>query len=290
MPGIHSLSMTNHQKSIRYPAPIRLAAFIASLLVLWLPIAAPIYWLVPDRNLVTILTMGLLFVGFLLLVRWWGQKFYGQTHLLKHYGLVNTQQSGWEWLTGLFSGLCLVLCLFGLEGVLGWALWQSPANLPRIIVEGLLSAIGIGFAEELVFRGWLLDELERDYPPPVALVTNGLLFAGLHFIKPLTEVLRTWPQFPGLLLLGLALVWAKRWRRGRLGLPMGLHAGLVWGYYIINVGQLIRYSGSVPDWVTGVDRNPLAGAFGLLFLSALAFWMYHASRVQNVTRSPTAKQ
>jgi len=30
-------------------------------------------------------------------------------------------------------------------------------------------------------------------------------------------------------------------------LPIGLHSGLVWGYYIINVGQLVEYSGQVPD-------------------------------------------
>jgi membrane protease YdiL (CAAX protease family) len=142
-----------------------------------------------------------------------------------------------------------------------------------VILEGLASALGIGFAEELLFRGWLLDELQRDYHPRVALWADSTLYALLHYIKPLQEILRTWPGFPGLLLLGLTLVWAKRSRRGRLGLPIGLHAGLVWGYYIINVGQLVQYSGQVPEWITGVDRNPLAGVMGLLFLGVLAFWM-----------------
>jgi membrane protease YdiL (CAAX protease family) len=55
----------------------------------------------------------------------------------------------------------------------------------------------------------------------------------------------------------------------RLGIPIGLHAGLVWGYYIVNVGQLIEYSNQVPVWVTGIDGNPIAGVMGLLFLSGL---------------------
>jgi hypothetical protein len=75
------------------------------------------------------------------------------------------------------------------------------------------------------------------------------------------------------LLLGLTLVWSKRTRSGLLGLPIGLHAGLVWGYYIINVGQLVQYSGQVSPWITGIEGDPLAGFMGLLFLSVLAFWM-----------------
>jgi len=50
---------------------------------------------------------------------------------------------------------------------------------------------------------------------------------------------------------------------------------------MINVGQLIRYSGSVPDWVTGVNGNPLAGAIGLLFLSVLAVGMQKMSKFSN---------
>jgi membrane protease YdiL (CAAX protease family) len=72
----------------------------------------------------------------------------------------------------------------------------------------------------------------------------------------------------------------------RLGLPIGFHAGLVWGYYIINVGNLVKYSGSVPDWITGVDRNPLAGIMGLLFLGCIAFWIRRRS-LHYQRRSPS---
>lgn len=217
--------------------------------------------------------MGLLFAEFVVLLQLWGKLVYRQPHLLKSYGLVGTPRNGLELLKGLNIGLLLTFALFWLEGQFGWLVWQGSNDLPKIILEGFLSALGIGLAEELVFRGWLLDELQRDYRPNVALWVNSLAYAVLHFIKPLPEVIRTFPQFPALLLLGLTLVWAKRGSRGRLGLPIGLHAGLVWGYYIINVGGLVQYSSRVPDWITGVDRNPLAGLMGLIFLSAIAFWM-----------------
>lgn len=263
----------------QYPAPVRLGLFVLSLLSIWSPLAAPIYIFVKDSNLVTILTMGLLFVEFLLLLRFWGQNVYQQSHLLRSYGLQGTRRNGLELLSGLGVGVIITFSLFWLEGLLGWLVWQSPTVvLPRLVVEGLASALGIGLAEELVFRGWLLDELERDYRPRVVLWADVLIFALLHFLKPPAEILRTLPGFPGLILFGLTLVWAKRGSKGRLGLPIGLHAGMVWGYYIINVGQMVQYSGRVSDWITGVDKNPLAGAMGLMFLGVLALLMRMRSR------------
>jgi hypothetical protein len=141
--------------------------------------------------------------------------------------------------------------------------------LVGIVLEGLIMALAVGLVEELLFRGWLLDELQRDYRPQIAMLTSAIVYAAVHGFRP---------QFGALVILGCALVWAKRigheitalGRRERLALPIGLHAGLVWGYYIVNVGQLIKYTDCVPTWVTGLDRNPLAGAIGVLFLFALA--------------------
>ncbi|XZO00389.1 MAG: CPBP family intramembrane glutamic endopeptidase [Microcoleus sp.] len=265
--------MTKLIKIASYPFLGRILIFLLALLSIWLPLAAPIYLLVKDSNLATILTMALLFSEFLFLVRLWGKKVYGNSQVLKSYGLINTRQNGFEFLIGLAIGLLLTFSLFAVQGLFGFVSWQNSDNLPRIIAEGLLSALGVGFAEELVFRGWLLDELQRDYSDRVSLWANSIVFALSHFIKPVAAMLRSWPQFPGLLLLGLILVGGKRSRQNRLGLSIGFHAGLVWGYYMINVGKLIIYSGSVPDWVTGVNGNPLAGAIGLLFLGTLVLGM-----------------
>ena len=269
--------MINPSKIASYPFLLRVIIFLLILAAIWLPIATPIYLFVKDSNLATILTMGLLFTEFLLLLPRRGKQVYGQTQLLKSYGLVNTRQNGFELLAGLAIGISITFTLFLAQGMLGFVAWQNSDNLPRIIAEGLLSAFAVGFSEELVFRGWLLDELQRDYSYPMSVRANSLVFALSHFIKPVAAMLRSWPQFPGLLLLGLILVLAKRSRQNRLGLSIGLHAGLVWGYYIINVGELVRYSGSVPDWVTGINGNPLAGAIGLLFLSVLAVGMRQMS-------------
>jgi membrane protease YdiL (CAAX protease family) len=277
----------------RYAAPVRLLTLLALLLLVWLPLALPIAWFIDDPNTETIVTMSLLFVEFLLLIRLWGRLVHQDAHIFQTYGLGVSQQNGLELAQGLSLGCISVLVLFLVQGGLGWLTWQpTTITLIQIVLEGLVVALGVGFAEELVFRGWILDELQRDYSPALSLWLDSLIFACLHFIKPISEILRTFPQFPGLVLLGLALVWAKRSTRskqwstrtlsihqGRLGLSIGLHAGLVWGNYIVVVGQLINYSDRVPPWVTGIDQNPLAGLIGLLFLSALAGLMWRRSRL-----------
>lgn len=274
------------------PAPIRILAFLLLLAAVWLPFAGLIVLLVPDPNGRTIAVMSLLFGQFLLLIRWWGRQLYQDRQILQTFGLQRSRQNGREFLQGWGWGIGSSLLLFGLQGLLGWLSWQPPtAALLRVAIEGLIVAIGVGLAEELVFRGWLLDELQRDYHSDLVPWLNATLFALLHFLKPLSEVIRTLPQFPGLLLLGLILVWMKRstqqQRRtavklttlpGRLGLPIGFHAGLIWSYYLLKVGNLVQISDRVPSWLTGIDGNPLAGLMGLVFLSGLALYWRGRSR------------
>ncbi|WP_103125707.1 CPBP family intramembrane glutamic endopeptidase [Nostoc cycadae] len=265
----------------RYPAPARLGIFVLALLVLWLPFAAPIYLLWGTGNTVSIITMLVLYSDFVFLLRLWGTKVHFLPHPLESHGLVRTRKNGLELLRGLCLGLISLLCLFFLEAKFGWLIWQqTPQFLPKIILEGLLVALGVGLAEELLFRGWLMDELQFDYGSKAALWASSTIYAVLHFIKPWAEILRTLPSFPGLLLLGLTLGWARQLCKGQLGFAIGLHAGLVWGYYIINVGDLLLYTGRVPVWITGIDRNPLAGIMGLLFLILIALGLHVISVIK----------
>jgi uncharacterized protein len=274
------------------PAPLRILAFMLLLGSAWLPLAALIAYWSRDPNHTTILTMLLLFVGFVTLMRWWGQQLYHDSQIFQTFGLNLSQLARKEALTGFGLGIASLLLLLVIQGLLGWLNWQVPSlTLALVALEGLLVGLGIAFAEELVFRGWILTELERDYRPQVALWANSLIFATLHFIKPIPEIIRTLPQFPGLVLLGLILVWMKRstqaqrrtsnsltMRSGRLGLPIGFHAGLVWSYYLIDVGNLTRLTQRVPEWVTGIDGNPLAGVIGLVFLGGWAVYWHRRTR------------
>ncbi|NEQ95428.1 MAG: CPBP family intramembrane metalloprotease [Cyanothece sp. SIO2G6] len=263
---------------------MRVLAFVGGLAALWLPLYGLFTALIDDANTLSIVVMAVLFVEFLLLLKGWNRWVYGCDRPWSRYGL----QWNWRNGRGLLLGYCIgsfcLLLLFLVQQRLGWIEWTSWRYLNlvpqlKIGISGLLVALGVGLGEEIVFRGWLLDELERDYSASTALRVSSILFAVLHFIRPLSEIIRTFPQFPGLVMLGLVLVWAKRSHRGQLGIAIGLHAGLVWGYYWVNVGQLVQYQPGVPEWWSGIDRNPLAGLLSLGFLTILALWFRHRAIV-----------
>ena len=257
-----------------YSAPARLSLFVLALLILWLPFAAPIYLFLghKDPNLTTILTMGFLFIDFIILIIFWGKYVYNQQNLFKVYGLVNSRRNITYLIKGLIIAFTLTCLLFSVESAFGWLKFKIPSYSPfQLILEGLISALAISFGEELLFRGWLLDELDKDYNPQIVPLISSLAFAILHFIKPISEIIRTIVTFPALVLLGLNLVWAKRSHQNLLGICIGIHAGFIWAYYIFNVGEILQYTNKVPNWITGIDQNPIAGIMGLLFLSILSF-------------------
>ena len=279
--------MLNLSNIKNYPAPGRMFSFLLVLILLWLPGLTLIYLVMGStqnledpgtKNLLSILTMGLLAIEFIALLPWWGRKVYQHPNLYSRYGLVFTRQNGLLLLKGLAIGSCFTFALFITQGLLGWLTWQSPRSpILQLLLEGSATALGTALAEELFFRGWMLDELDRDYSPTIALITDAGLFASLHFIKPISVMLASLPQFPGLWLLSTVLVIAKRQHRNLLGMSIGLHAGMVWAYYVINVGNMVKYSGRVSDWITGINGNPLSGLLGLIFLGILAVLMSNLS-------------
>jgi len=266
---------------------VRIFTFLLVLALGWLPLAAMVYlpqgWFY-DSNTAEIVVLALLYVGFLCLLPWWGRQVHQWKFPVRRCGLIFQRQTGRDLAIALVIGVFGVFALFGIETGFGWAVPSSPSpRIVRFVIEGLIMALAVGLAEELLFRGWVLAELEKGYSATASLVMNALFFAGTHFIRPLEDVLRTLPQFLGLVLLAVALVWARRSPTGlattaetepnkktRLGYPIGLHAGLIWGYYIVNVGGLSEYTGRAPEWVTGIDDNPLAGLLGLILLGLIA--------------------
>lgn len=260
---------------------LRIGLFLLLLGLVWLPFGAVVYlpngWL-SESNTAQIAVLALLYIGFLLALSPWGRRIHAWPHPFERCGLIIRGQTGRDLLLALAIGVLGVFGLFAIETLLGWAVPSMPSpRLGRFILEGLGMALMVGFAEEMLFRGWLLAELEKDYSSLSSLWMSALFFAAAHFIKPWTEIVRTFPQFFGLVLLGMALVWARRSPTGakgqratRLGYPIGLHAGLIWGYYIVNVGGLSDYTNRVPEWITGIDRNPLAGLMGLILLGLIA--------------------
>jgi uncharacterized protein len=279
------------QRIASRPAPARILAFLLGVVLLWVPWVGLVHTFfrftgdLTDPgvlNILNIWVMGGVAIIFMLLLPWWNRRVYEQPWAFSALGLIPSRHNLLGFLRGWLIGLVFVLGLFALQGALGWLVWQPVGiSLPQLIGGGLLSSIGVGLAEELFFRGWLLQELETDYSLSAALVADSLVYAALHFMKPIAAMLSGLPQFPGLALLGAVLVLAKRSQKNLLGISIGLHAGMIGAIYLINVGQLVKYTGKVSDWITGIYGAPHAGLLGIGALAILAGYFARKNAVKS---------
>ena len=161
--------------------------------------------------------------------------------------------------------------------VLGVGFWWTGIYAPRVkvglgaMVGFLGTALAVALVEEAFFRGALYGLVRRTARAGTALVFVAALFAVLHFLKPppnavplaevrwfsgfvmLPRAFWQWgdPQlvlggFVTLFAVGLVLGYA-RWRTGALWLPIGLHAGWVFGLKSFN--KISRHLSPPSIWV-----------------------------------------
>lgn len=166
---------------------------------------------------------------------------------------------------GFGLGVFSLVVLFAIQTALGWVTWQMQdgQRLATVLLPTLFLVICISGIEELVFRGFVLTQLQQDFAPVIAAAISSAIFALLHLVWEQRE---TMPQLPGLWLMGMVLVLARWVDGGSLGLAWGLHTGWVWAIASLDTLQMINYTGTCSEWVTGKYGKPLAGVAGILFL------------------------
>ena len=254
--------------SVTSTALLKIAAFFIAWSALWLPLAIPIATLLkwrPPKPLAAEQKLPLLAALYLIapLVLWGASWVDGVS--FSDYGL------DWKLTVlvslglGLGLGVLSLMIVFSGQWALGWIEWHS-ANLQRlgeVFLPILLLGLWIGVTEELVFRGFILNELQHDYSVWIAAAISSVIFALLHLIWEQQDTL---PQLPGLWLMGMILVLARLVDDGSLGLAWGLHAGWIWGLTCLDAAELISYTGKGPTWITGFGEKPLAGIAGFLCL------------------------
>ena len=134
----------------------------------------------------------------------------------------------------------------------------------------MLLCLGVGFAEELIFRGWLWAELNQMLGSRRGAVTQASIFSLVHTrfnlgLGAMSGLL------VGLFLLGMVLARQRQSDRGSLWSCIGLHGGLVAGWFLLQSG-LLELSPNAPSWVVGPGGNapnPLGGAVGIISLLIL---------------------
>jgi len=242
----------------------------------WL-LSRPLHWLAPQWRPDQVDLAGAVLALALLLASlpWRMRRVWECWEPWQRLGLV--APSGRAALKALIRGLIKALLLLTLVTAAllasGGAHWIGGAGLSGAeLFNGLALVLGVGFAEELLFRGWLWGELQLRLAPAQALLAQALVFALVH---PWSRA--GWPGAVGLLggliLLGVVLGLQRRADGGLLWGAIGLHGGLVGGWFVLQAG-LLELLPNAPAWLEGpggASPNPIGGLVGWLGLWGLVW-------------------
>ncbi len=172
----------------------------------------------------------------------------------------------------LFALVLIILILVPLfqKNYISWIGEFSPSILLNSIVLGL----GVGFAEEIIFRGWLLEELKFEYGTKISIALQAIVFSFVHNLS--NEIF--WNILGlrlGFILLGIFLSLVRIRDKGSLWNCIGIHGGLVGIWFFINNG-LIEFKENTPSFLSGPFTqnipNPIGSLIAILILLLLCIF------------------
>ena len=177
----------------------------------------------------------------------------------------------------LLSIILISLILIPIIGT-KWGYWIGTIS-PDTFINAIFLILGVGFAEELIFRGWLLEELKKQFGLKKAILGQAFIFSIVHigFDLPFLQMLSI---LTGLFLLGILLSLIRLKYKNSLWGCIGLHGGLVGLWFITNNG-LLEISKNSPKWLVGpgtINTNPLGGIFGISLIAIFCFLNFRLLR------------
>ncbi|MFQ5603458.1 MAG: lysostaphin resistance A-like protein [bacterium] len=186
---------------------------------------------------------------------------------------------------GLALGAVLMTLIFGVERMAGWVTISETFRMPnpdQSFLLAMLTAfvfyIGVGFAEELTFRGYLLLNVAEGlkfrfinarWAVLISWFLTSAVFGIAHANNPNATLISSVNIAMAGIMLGLAYVLT-----GSLAIPIGLH--ITWNFFQGNVfGFPVSGTNVFPTTVTAIEQGgpeiwtggvfgPEAGLLGLL--------------------------
>lgn len=233
------------------------------------------------ENLSIIGTISTLFLFIFLLpywfkIRWNIRKTWSILGITKNNSLRNTLDFSKGILFSLvLITLILIPCLNG-----NYITWVGEFS-PVVLFNSILLGLGVGFAEELIFRAWLQEELKFAYGIKIAIASQALVFSFVHTASTsyFWEIigLRL-----GLILLGIFLSLVRIKDKGSSWKCIGIHSGLVGVWFFINNG-LINFAENTPSYLAGPfsqnTPNPIGSLFAILILIFLSIFYGKKSKI-----------
>jgi membrane protease YdiL (CAAX protease family) len=186
---------------------------------------------------------------------------------------------------GFFIAGGMMGLIYLVELAAGWLQYQSPGweemsqldFLSKLLMWFILF-LAVGFYEELLSRGYRLQNIEEGVGGMVAVLVSSLIFALEHLQNPNAW----WGTVVGIAAAGVFLAFGYL-RTRQLWLPIGLHIGwnvfegMVFGFPVsgLNLPGLVVIQVDGPKHFTGGAFGPEAGLVllpALLLGAFLVFW------------------
>ena len=178
----------------------------------------------------------------------------------------------------LFALVLIILILLPLlqKNCISWIGEFSPS----ILLNSILLGLGVGFAEEIIFRGWLLEELKFEYGIKISIALQAIIFSLVHNLS--NELF--WSIIGlrlGFILLGIFLSLVRIRDNGSLWNCVGIHGGLVGIWFFITNG-LIEFNENTPSFLAGPFTqnipNPIGSFSAILILLLLCIFYTKKSK------------
>ena len=229
-------------------------------------LATPILLLSLDKEKISLIGTIFTFLIFIFSLPKWFEIRWGLKNTWELVGVKKTKNNR-KLIHSFIKGLFLAIVLLSLILIpivsFGWGYWIGKISLD-ILINAIFLLIGVGFAEELVFRGWLLEELKNQFGLKKAILAQASIFSAVHvgFDLPFWEMIGI---LTGLFFLGILLSLIRLNDNNSLWGCIGLHGGLV-GLWFLTNNELLAISKDSPKWLVGqglINTNPLGGIFGI---------------------------
>ena len=156
--------------------------------------------------------------------------------------------------------------------------WRGEVDATQL-TNAVLLCLGVGFAEELIFRSWLWTELHQRMSSRRAALAQAGVFSLVHTRFNLGLAAMS-GLLIGLFLLGMVLAKQRQADRGSLWGSIGLHGGLVAGWFFL-INGIFELSPQSPGWLLGEGGsgiNPIGGVAAITSLSLILCSQYNVNK------------
>lgn len=185
---------------------------------------------------------------------------------------------GFEWKgykQHAITGLLLGIVLLGIESLIlyftGHLAWTGVTVDLADLLSGLIIMVMVAVSEEVVFRGYILNNLMQSVNKWVALGISAALFALLHAGNPAITSLALLNIFLSGLVMGVNYVYTKNlWFAIMFHFSWNFFLGPILGYEVsgLPLNSLLQQYIEGPDWITGgqfgLEGSVLDGIFSII--------------------------